>query len=1072
MTILTKGQRDLLDKAVQAARSVAESAAAAEVDRLAVGSAKQRPAYLSAEDNTLRLGLRAKTRQLGIDTGWENPDLSLLVREVAYEQWHRLLFARFLELNDLLLHPDFPEAPLSLADCEELAMGEGEPDGWALAAKYASVLLPGVFRLDDPAVQVHFAPEHRLRLEELLMELPAEVFVAEDSLGWVYQFWQTAEKKRVNDSGDKIGGANLAPVTQLFTENYMVRFLLENSLGAWWAARHPNSPLVAGWEYLRRLDDGTPAAGTFPDWPTKAAEVTVMDPCCGSGHFLVAMFGMLWRMRAEEEGLDAADAQDAVLRDNLFGLELDPRCTQIATFNVTLEAWKQGGYRDLPVRQIACSGIPVRQTREEWLEGITDEAEKQVFGRLHQVFAKADTLGSLITPRIDDLAGAFFGNDLNIGLSWARVKEHLAERFAAENQDSAVLGNAAADVVHAAGLLSGRYTLVATNPPYLQRNQMDDSLQAYIDAWHPDARSEIAAVFIERCFTFADIGGTTAVVSPQNWLLLSSYKKFRLSLLSQRTFDMIARLGSGAFRQITGEVVKVALSIISTNRAGDTHQVAGILAHRDKKPEAKSEGLIKNPVLKTYQKAQKENPDSRITLTEISTETLLGAYATGLAGIQTGDYLRFGRNFWEVSPGNCRWEFQQSTVRATQYFGGREHVLLWEDGKGALHRFVAERLGTWGVGAWIRGDNLQGLQGVAVSQMGDLPVTLYRGEKFDNNTAVILPKDPKDLPAIWAYCSSPEFNDDVREIDDALKITNATLVKVPFDRERWQKAADEMGPLPMPHSDDPTQWLFKGNVKSSTNPLHVAVARLVGYRWPEQVADSLDKHHDADGIVSLQALPGEVDAATRMRALLADAYGTEWSVARERSLVQATGLKSGTLEDWLRDKFFAEHCKIFENRPFVWHVWDGRKDGFSALVDYHRLNRTTLEKLIYTTLGAWIDRQAGEAARGTSGADERLAAAQALKGKLEKIVEGEAPVDVYVRWKEMHEQPIQWDPDLDDGVRLNIRPFVEAGVLRSRVSVHWRKDRGKNPDGSDRINDLHPPLAERRAARATHEAAS
>ena len=146
----------------------------------------------------------------------------------------------------------------------------------------------------------------------------------------------------------------------------MVRFLLENSLGAWWAARHPDSPLIEGWDYLRRLDDGTPAAGTFDGWPATAAEVTVMDPCCGSGHFLVAMFGMLWRMRAEEEGLSPADAQDAVLRDNLFGLELDPRCTQIATFTVALEAWKQGGFRDLPAPQIACSGVPVRGTRAEW----------------------------------------------------------------------------------------------------------------------------------------------------------------------------------------------------------------------------------------------------------------------------------------------------------------------------------------------------------------------------------------------------------------------------------------------------------------------------------------------------------------------------------------------------------------------------------------------------------------------------------------------------------------------------------------------------------------------------------
>lgn len=227
-------------------------------------------------------------------------------------------------------------------------------------------ILPGVFRLADPAVQVRFAAEHRNALERLLLGIPAEVFTTEDALGWVYQFWQTAEKKRVNDSGVKIGGAELPPITQLFTENYMVRFLLENSLGAWWSARHPESPLTAGLEYLRRNDEGTPAAGSFGNWPERAAEVTVMDPCCGSGHFLVAAFGMLWRMRAEEEGLTPAAAQDAVLRDNLHGLELDPRCTQIATFNVALEAWKQGGFRELPPPQIACSGVSVGASLADW----------------------------------------------------------------------------------------------------------------------------------------------------------------------------------------------------------------------------------------------------------------------------------------------------------------------------------------------------------------------------------------------------------------------------------------------------------------------------------------------------------------------------------------------------------------------------------------------------------------------------------------------------------------------------------------------------------------------------------
>jgi hypothetical protein len=171
------------------------------------------------------------------------------------------------------------------------------------------------------------------------------------------------------------------------------------------------------------------------------------------------------------------------------------------------------------------------------------------------------------------------------------------------------------------------------------------------------------------------------------------------------------------------------------------------------------------------------------------------------------------------------------------------------------------------------------------------------------------------------------------------------------------------------------------------------------------------------------------------------------------------------LESWLRDKFFASHCKLFGNRPFIWHIWDGRKDGFSALVNYHKLDRKLLDRLIYTTLQAWIDRQKAGVERGDGGAEARLAAAEELKGKLQLIAEGEPPYDIYVRWKPLSEQPTGWEPDINDGVRLNVRPFVTAGVLRSKFNVKWQKDRGKNPDGSERLNDLHYTIAEKRAAR-------
>ena len=256
----------------------------------------------------------------------------------------------------------------------------------------------------------------------------------------------------------------------------------------------------------------------------------------------------------------------------------------------------------------------------------------------------------------------------------------------------------------------------------------------------------------------------------------------------------------------------------------------------------------------------------------------------------------------------------------------------------------------------------------------------------------------------------------------------------------------------------------------STAPLQVAVARLVGYRWPEQAeSDDLDAFADADGIVCLPSVAGEAPAADRVQQVLAAAYGESWSPAKVKELLEQAGSKKKNLADWLRDEFFKQHCALFGNRPFVWHIWDGQRDGFSALVNYHRLDRRTLEKLTYTYLGQdWVERQRAEVRDEVAGAEARLSAALELQRKLEAILDGEAPYDIYVRWKELHEQPIGWEPDLNDGVRLNIRPFVEAGVLRAPFNIHWRKDRGKNPDGSERHNDIHLTLGrEARRAKAS-----
>ena len=1139
---LDRELRKGLARAVRSARRIAESGAGAALETLRVGAAEPDPA-MSEEERLLRRRLRAHGRALGDRRQDDGQETFRLAREVAYEHWHRMLFARFLAENDLLIEPDSGEA-ISLDECREFAREQHE-DPWGMVGRFAERMLPRIFRPDDPSLAVRLPPEAQQALEQTLDKLPAAVFQADDALGWTYQFWQTDRKDEVNRSGAKIGADELPAITQLFTERYMVRFLFHNTVGAWRAgkmlalrqelAESAEDEAILreavrikaerGYEfdYLRFVLESPkggaggperwrPAAGPFADWPRRTADLKVLDPCCGSGHFLVEGLHLFVRLRMEEESLPLEDAIRAVLRDNLHGLEIDPRCAQIAAFAVAFAAWKLAGrVIELPPLNVACSGIAPNATSGEWLllaeraaatagsaprkglfkrrETLQSSALRETFGALHSLFVEAPTLGSLIDPRAASTSvfAARFDSVRPLVDSVLEQKE--------ASPDARERTVAAAGMVRAASLLADRYSLVITNVPYLARGRHGGGLRAFAAKSHPASKGDLATMFVERAFGWLGEHGAQAFVVPQNWLFLKTYRKLREDLLTRRRWRFVARLGPGAFETIGGHVVNVAMTILSADAPKDGSQLAGIdvSAPRGETPILASD---KARILKTggvrilRQQDKTQNPEARVTLREGPIHAPLSRFAFSYQGVSPADFPRFGKLIWEKPASNAFRKWQGSPA-ATTYFGGRHRVLYW----GQHLSDLFERGGA----AW-RGRRAAGQDGVAVNQMSEMPATLFSGEVFDTNVAAIIPRDQNHLGPIWCFIASPDYRAAVRELDQKLNVTNATLVDVPFDLDRWKGVAAERYPngLPEPYSDDPTQWIFHGHPCASVvwNPeakrtaegptrtdrtvLHVALARLLGYRWPAEddsemrLADEsralvrrcapLESVADKDGIVCLPALRGEARAADRLLSLLVAAYGDAWSTPTEQQLLRAAtlGARAATnLDDWLRDHFFEGHCRLFHHRPFIWHIWDGLPDGFSALVNYHRLagpngeGRRTLESLTFSYLGDWIERQQAAVDQETPGAEARLAAALELKAQLEAILAGAPPLDLFIRWKPLREQPIGWDPDINDGVRLNIRPFLRAelrkggkkgaGILRARPNVKWTKDRGKEP---------------------------
>ena len=572
---------------------------------------------------------------------------------------------------------------MSFAEIQETAR-EKNQDWLSLASDYAQRMLLEVFRPDDPVLHLTIPPETRQELEESLAQLPAVIFTADDSLGWVYQFWQRDEKERVNKSEVKIGADELSPVTQLFTEDYMVLFLLHNTLGAWWSAKRGAEGKSYQlpdyeWTYLRLNDDGSPAAGRFDGWPRTARDLRVLDPCMGSGHFLVFALPILVRMRQEEEGLSLQDAVGSVLRDNLFGLELDARCSQIAAFNLALAAWRLAGMQfTLPVLNLACSGLGIHASEGDWVKlAGEDGPAREEMRRLYSLFKDAPTLGSLIDPlRLQANVYAAGAEQVLPLLEDALKKEQSTD-------EAHELVIAAQGVLAAFRILASRFTLVVTNVPYLGRGKQAPVLAQYCGEFRSDAKADLATCFVERCLTACSTGGTAALVTPQNWWFLGTYRSVRASVLLQRTLKFIVTLGEEAWQSFGDRGPVAALMIVDSAPPQGDHELAGLDALQRRTIAEKITEIRTGELRWIIQGHQYASADHRITVDPPTMGPLLLNYATCNQGIGTADANRYIQKFWEIIPSEA-WAFYQMAPVANVLVSGCHSVVRWEGGNGTL----------------------------------------------------------------------------------------------------------------------------------------------------------------------------------------------------------------------------------------------------------------------------------------------------------------------------------------------------------------------------------------------------
>ncbi|BAT67292.1 BREX-1 system adenine-specific DNA-methyltransferase PglX [Pseudomonas aeruginosa] len=375
-------------------------------------------------------------------------------------------------------------------------------------------------------------------------------------IGWLYQFYISEKKDAVFEGlkkNQKITPENIPAATQLFTPHWIVRYLVDNSLGRLWLLNRPGSRLAEQMEYY--IPPEQPETDFLKI--NGPEDIKVCDPACGSGHMLTYAFDLLYAMY-EEEGYDSAEIPEKILTHNLFGIELDERAGELAAFALTMKARsRQRRFFNKRVKPNICVLEKASFSSEElddYMSAVGRDLFTHGLRETLQQFSEADNFGSLIVPKVANVADV---------LATLESKDMSSNLFLAETHKKVL------SVLRMAEALSPRYAVVVANPPYMGGKGMNPRLSTWAKENFPSSKSDLFAMFIERNLDLAVKGGAVAMITMQSWMFLSSFEALRSRILNQHTILSMAHLGARAFDSIGGEVVSTTAFVLENAHRPD-----------------------------------------------------------------------------------------------------------------------------------------------------------------------------------------------------------------------------------------------------------------------------------------------------------------------------------------------------------------------------------------------------------------------------------------------------------------------------------------------------------------------
>ncbi|HCB0703453.1 TPA: BREX-1 system adenine-specific DNA-methyltransferase PglX, partial [Klebsiella pneumoniae] len=531
----------------------------------------------------------------------------VLVEHCAYTWFNRLCAIRYMEIQGyldhgfrMLSHPDnptgfevlnhVPEVAEALLPEKKAQLVEMKLSGNKDETLYRELLLaqchalhramPFLFEAVDDEAEL-LLPDNLTRTDSILRGLvdgiPPEDWEDVEVIGWLYQFYISEKKDAV--IGKVVKSEDIPAATQLFTPNWIVQYLVQNSVGRQWLQTYPDSPLKGKMDYYIEPAEQTPEVQAQLAAITPASiepeSIKVLDPACGSGHILIEAYNVLKNIY-EERGYRARDIPQLILENNIFGLDIDDRAAQLSGFALLMMARQDD--RRIFTRDVRLNIVSLQESlhldiaklwqqlnfhqqnqtgsmgdmfAENTALAHTDSAEYQLLMRTLKRFVNAKTLGSLIQVPQEEEAElkAFLDTLYRLELEGDFQQKAAAKAFI--------------PYIQQAWILAQRYDAVVANPPYMGGKGMNSELKEFAKNNFPDSKADLFAMFMQHAFSLLKENGFNAQVNMQSWMFLSSFEELREWLIENKTFVNMIHLGSRAFAEISGEIVQTTAWVMN-----------------------------------------------------------------------------------------------------------------------------------------------------------------------------------------------------------------------------------------------------------------------------------------------------------------------------------------------------------------------------------------------------------------------------------------------------------------------------------------------------------------------------